>query len=473
MRGIISAAGYVPHHRLDRARIAEVMGSGGGKGTRAVASYDEDTTTLAVEAGRLALRSASDAARAAVDTVTLSTASPTYLDKTNAAIAHAALRLDSSVAAFDLGGGIRSGVGSLHAALRGGTTLVLSSDIRTGLPTSGDEAAGGDGAAALLVGDDASGPVIAEHIGGASATREFLDQWRTPGDSRPRHWEERFAETQYAPLADEAWNEALKRAQLAPGDITTLLVVGAHTRAVKAAQRKLGTGVGTVADTLEAAIGNPATAQAALALAHVLETAEPGQVIGLVSLADGVDVVLLRTTEAIAAWQPARPVADQIATGNTSLPYAKFLSWRGMVTVEPPRRPEPARMSASAAGRSGDWKYGFVGSRDHESGALHLPPARVSFQGGAVDDMEAAPMADTEATVATYTVDRLAYSPSPPVVFAVVDFEGGGRLPVELTDVDANDVKIGDRVEMTFRRLNTGDTIANYFWKARPVRAAD
>ena len=27
-------------------------------------------------------------------------------------------------------------------------------------------------------------------------------------------------------------------------------------------------------------------------------------------------------------------------------------------------------------------------------------------------------------------------------------------------------------VEMTFRRLNTADGIANYFWKARPVRTA-
>ena len=31
-------------------------------------------------------------------------------------------------------------------------------------------------------------------------------------------------------------------------------------------------------------------------------------------------------------------------------------------------------------------------------------------------------------------------------------------------------VKIGDRVEMTFRRLFTADGIHDYFWKARPVR---
>jgi len=52
----------------------------------------------------------------------------------------------------------------------------------------------------------------------------------------------------------------------------------------------------------------------------------------------------------------------------------------------------------------------------------------------------------------------------------VVDFDGGGRLPLELTDLDAADVHIGDRVEMTFRKLFTVDGIHNYFWKARPVR---
>jgi len=78
-------------------------------------------------------------------------------------------------------------------------------------------------------------------------------------------------------------------------------------------------------------------------------------------------------------------------------------------------------------------------------------------------------MSDATGTIATFTIDRLAYSPSPPVVFAVVDFDGGGRLPVELTDVDVDDVRIGARVELTFRRLFTADGIHNYFWKARTV----
>jgi uncharacterized OB-fold protein len=79
-------------------------------------------------------------------------------------------------------------------------------------------------------------------------------------------------------------------------------------------------------------------------------------------------------------------------------------------------------------------------------------------------------LAETPATIATYTVDRLAFSLSPPIVATVVDFDGGGRFRCEMTDVDPDTVAIGDRVEMTFRRISTVDGIHNYFWKARPER---
>ena len=64
-------------------------------------------------------------------------------------------------------------------------------------------------------------------------------------------------------------------------------------------------------------------------------------------------------------------------------------------------------------------------------------------------------MADVRGTVATYTVDHLAFSLSPPMVGAVIDFDGGGRYRGEMTDVDPEAVAVGTRVEMTFRRLYT------------------
>ena len=136
---------------------------------------------------------------------------------------------------------------------------------------------------------------------------------------------------------------------------------------------------------------------------------------------------------------------SQIEATNTDLTYSQFLTWRGFLEREPPRRPEPDRPAGPPSLRTNAWKYGLVGSRD-ENGFVHLPPSRVSMGSGEIDQMEQVRMADVPATIATFTVDRLAFSLSPPVVAAIIDFDGGGRFQCELTDVDPATVRIGDRV---------------------------
>src|ERR1700678_3287957 len=261
MRGIVSIAGYVPYRRLQRAEVARFFGTGGGKGTRSVASHDEDTPTMGGEAARVSLRGALSAAPGSI---WFATASPAYLDKTNATTIHAALRQPSHVAAYDFGGALRSGVGALRASLAAagtGATLVVLSDVRDGLPTSADESAGGDAAAAVVIGDDAPGtPVIAEYVGGASVSDEFLDRWRTAGERRSKAWEDRFGETRYVPLGTEAWESALKAAGVAAAEIDRVVVTGMHGRAAKALTRKLGVGDGAVGDDLTTSVGQTGAA---------------------------------------------------------------------------------------------------------------------------------------------------------------------------------------------------------------------
>jgi hydroxymethylglutaryl-CoA synthase len=467
MAGIVSYGVYLPYWRLQRAAIAAALGSGTGTGTRRVASYDEDTTSMGVEAARIALRQAPDGGAPA--DVVFATTTPAYADKTNATAIHAALALPSHVGAYDLVGAVRSNVAACTFADRTGGLAVLA-DIRTGLPGGADETAGGDAAVALLFGD---GPAaLTETIGGASATGEFLDRWRQPGEPSSRQWEERFGEHAYAPLVDEAVPAALKSAGIGAGDVDHAIVTGQHQRAVNAARRRAGFRTEAIVDDLTASIGNTGAAHAVLLLADVLDRAEPGQKIAVVQLADGVDVWIMQTTSALAGYRRAATVRQRMEAGRDDLTYAQFLTWRGFLTREPPRRPEPEAPAAPPSLRTEQWKYGFVGSRD-ETGFVHLPPARVSMGTGEVDHMEPVRMADVPATIATFTVDRLAYSLSPPIVAAVIDFDGGGRFQCELTDVDPGKVAIGDRVEMTFRRLFTARGVHNYFWKARPVESQE
>ena len=467
--GIVSYGSYIPYFRLDRKLIAATLGTGGGRGTRAVASYDEDTTSMATEASRNAL---AGHAVSALDVLSFTTTDPAYLDKTNATAIHAALGLPQSTLAADLGGSVRSSVAALLAGSLGtGSSLVTFADTRCGQPGSGDEAAGGDAAAAIVFGTEG---VIAELVGRGHSTAEFLDRWRIPGESASKIWEERFGEGEYVPLALPAMTDALKAAGITLDQVDALCVGGVHPRAQGVIAKSIGVKAGVLLDDMTSAIGAPGAAQVPLQLVDALDRAGAGEYIVSGSVADGVDVLVWRPPASLAAFREqraSRPLARQIADGNAALPYAQFLTWKGYLKREPARRPDPDRPSGPASSRSEAWKFGFVGSRCLTCGTRHLPPARVCVKCQAIDEMTPERLADVHATIATFTIDRLAFSMSPPVVAVVVNLDEGGRFMCEMTDVDPSSVAIGQKVEFTFRRLNTAQTVHNYFWKARPVRS--
>lgn len=472
--GIVSYGAYVPYHRVRRSALAAALGVPSGRGTRAVASFDEDTTSMGVEAARVALADAPGGWRP--DGLLFATTAPAYLDKTNATAVHAAVRLDRGVMAVDVVGSVRNGIATLRlAAEHAGRRLVVASDLRTGMPASVDEREGGDAAVAFAFAPAGTPDVIAEVIGASAATGEFQERSRLPGEPTSRLWEERFGEHAYAPLVEGAVADAFKAAGLVADAVDHLVVVGTHARAARAAVRQVGADPAVVVDDLTTTLGNTGAAHAGLVLASILDTAEPEQVIAVVSVADGVDVLLLRTTAALTAYQArqSRSLSTQVASGRDDLPYTTWLTWRGFLDRQPPRRPDPKRPASPPAHRGVEWKFGFVGSRCDACQAIHLPQQRVCVECQAVDQMSPIPMADAAGTVATYTIDRLTFSVHPPVVAAVIDFDGGGRFKCELTDVDPTTVAIGDRVEMTFRRLHTADGVHNYFWKARPPRVAE
>jgi len=466
MRGIVAYGAYLPYWLLPRKAIGDALGVPGGSGTRSVASYDEDTTSMAVEASRAAL---GGLARAP-ETLYFATSDPAYLDKTNATAIHAALDLPAHAMAVDMAGSVRSAAGALRVALdaRVGALAVMS-DIRTGLAGGADEREGGDAAAAFVCGDEG---VLAEPLGSASATAEFLDRWRLPGDSASRQWEERFGEAAYVPLGESALAEALKQAGVTAQSLSRLIVAGPHGRAARRVAAGAGVKKEALGDDLTGVVGNTGAAHAGLLFADALDRARPDELIAVVSLADGADVTVWKTTDALGQRAKSATVADQIASAKGRVAYNTWLTWRGFLRREPPRRPDPQGPEGPPSFRHEAWKFAFTGSRCQACGTRHLPPQRVCVKCQAIDRMTPERLADVPATIATFTIDRLAFSPSPPMVAAVIDFEGGGRYQCELTDVDPKAVAIGNRVEMTFRRLLTAGSVHNYFWKARPLRVA-
>ncbi|HYF26571.1 MAG TPA: OB-fold domain-containing protein [Baekduia sp.] len=455
MQGLLSHGIYVPHYRLQLAETRAALGAGPASGSRAVASHDQDSTCLGYEAARRAT------ARAAVTPagVAFATSSPVYADRTNATAIHAALDLPRAGEALDLGSTPRAAFGALRAAARSPEpALAVLADQRDGLAGSPDELLSGDGGAAFVFGE---GEPVAEVLADASVTQEFLDRWRAPGEPVTASWDERFGAEVYGPLVDEVVRLALERAGIEQPD--HVVVSSPHRRAAAAARRRLGDGAPTWIDR---EVGYTGAADLGLRLADVLERARAGETILVVSAADGADALVLGVRRA------AGGTSGTPAGHTTDISYTTFLTWRGRLERERPRRPDPDRPAAPPSSRNVRWKFGFVGSACEACGAVHLPPQRVCLACHEVDRMQDRAMRDARGRISTYTVDRLAPSLDPPTVDVVVDFEGGGRFSCQLTEGDAQAVRIGDAVEMTFRRVFAYRGVHNYFWKAKPVLEA-
>jgi hydroxymethylglutaryl-CoA synthase len=453
--GITAYSVYLPRYRVDRAEIAAAIGAR-ARGTRVAAGHDEDATSMAVEAA-----SRLDAPPESAASLWYATTSPAYLEKTNATAIHAAIGLREEAPAFDLGANARSGAAALLGA-RAFRGIAVMADIRQGDVGGVDECNGADAAAAFAFGDDP----LAEVMGTGSASREFLDRWRLPGETGAHAWEERFGQREYEELGRRAVDAALKQAGVAQGELSRIGVAGTNARASVALLRTLSRGGSAAGAEMPGTVGNAGSAQLGLVLAALLDDAAPGDTVLCVSLADGADAFVLRATERIGRRSGLHSMEPSIP-----LDYPRYLVWRGRVARETPKRPEPHRPSAPFARRNAPFKFGFLGGRCLECERVQFPLPRVCYHCHAIDRFEPVRGTGQRARIVTFTEDRLAFCPSPPLVSAVIEFEQGGRMQCEITDL-GGELRVGDLVEMTFRRVLSVETIHNYFWKARPVAAA-
>ena len=271
--------------------------------------------------------------------------------------------------AFDMLGSVRSGAGALAAALDAcRPTLAALADIRTGLTGRRDERDGGDGAAAFLLAGDGDGPVLAEPMARASATPSSS----SAGACRAMRSRGSGRSASASTLRPARRGRGRERPQAGRRDRRgrrRLIVTGPHGRA---------TGARPVGGRSRARRRRPRRdrrqhrggARGARP-ADALDRAQPDELIAVVSLADGCDVTIWRATARDRAAQPA-PVARADRRGRPRH-VRTFLTWRGFLTREPPRRPDPERPAAPPSFRAEAWKFAFTGSRCQACGARHAP----------------------------------------------------------------------------------------------------
>lgn len=478
--GILAYGAYIPHKRLQRAAIHATNGwfagglAGLAKGERAIANWDEDAVTMAVEAARDTLTGFD---RASVATISLASSTLPFADRLNAGIIKEALNLPDAVAAMDTGGSQRAATSALIQALaaaRGGAGphLALASELRLSRPASEAEMVQGDAAAGVLVGQ---GALIARFMGSHSTTVDFIDHFRSNGQDHDYGWESRWIRDEgFTGLIGGALKSAFAALDIAGGDIDRFIVPITLRGVAEGLAKKAGIAEGAVADRLAATVGDSGAAHPLLLLTQALETAKAGEKILLVGFGQGVDILLFEATGAAADLAPRRGIAGSLARGVRDENYARWLFHRGNLPLDKGMRAEgEEKQPGTTLWRNRKAVLGLVGGRCTKTGTVQFPKSDISVNPNdhSAHTQEDYPLADRQARIVTYTADALTYSPAPPSYYGMVDFEGGGRMMAEFTDCDAKDVAVGCAMTMMFRIKAVDDRrdFTKYFWKAVPV----
>jgi len=474
--GILSYGAYLPRRRLQRKSIAAANSwfapglRALAKGERAMANWDEDTVTMAVEAARDCL-----AAPAPADLGQLMLASTTHPfdDRQNAAIVANALHLGSALRVLDVTGSQRAGTSALISALAGGgSSLVTASEHRLAKAASPQEMHYGDGAAALLIG---SGKPIARLLGSHSETVDFVHQFRSSERAHDYAWEERWIRDEgYLKIVPTALAALFKETGIAPAAVTHFCLPCTLPRVVPGVAKRAGIGETAVRDNLAAVCGDTGAAHALLLLAQALAQAQPGDLIAVAAFGQGCDALLFEVTDAIGALPPRGGVEGALARRKEETNYLRFLAFNDHIALERGMRAEADKGTPlTTLYRNRDMITGLIGGRCRNCGTLQFPRGRycVNPQCNALDSQDDQPFSDARAKVMSYTADALTYSADPPAYYGMVEFDAGGRMMADFTDVDEGKVEVGMPMRMLFRikEQDTARGFVRYFWKAAPV----
>ena len=474
--GILSYGAYLPRRRLQRKSIAAANSwfapglRALAKGERAMANWDEDTVTMAVEAARDCL---AGPAPSDLEQLILASTTHPFDDRQNAAIVANAMHLGSALRVLDVSGSQRAGTSALISALAGGgSSLVTASEHRLAKAASPQEMHYGDGAAALLVG---SGKPIARLIGAHSETVDFVHQFRASERAHDYAWEERWIRDEgYLKLVPAALAALFKETGIAAAAVTHFCLPCTLPRVVPGVAKRAGIGEAAVRDNLAAVCGDTGAAHALLLLAHALAQAQPGDLIAVAAFGQGCDALLFEVTGAIGALPPRGGVEGALARRKEETNYLRFLAFNDHIALERGMRAEADKGTPlTTLYRNRDMITGLVGGRCRNCGTLQFPRGRycVNPQCNALDSQDDQPFSDARAKVMSYTADALTYSADPPAYYGMVEFDAGGRMMADFTDVDEGKVEVGMPMRMLFRikEHDTARGFVRYFWKAAPV----
>ncbi len=335
--GIAGYGAYVPRYRLPGSEISRVWTESNSKSPvreKAVPGLDEDTATMSIEAARNAM------ARANIDPQTVravwvGSESHPYAVKPTGTIVAEAIGATPGVLAADWQFACKAGTEAMQAGIgfvgSGMADYVISIGMDTAQGRPGDalEYTAGAGGAAFILGPAETALVVIQRS--LSYVSDTTDFWRRPSTHYPCHAERFSGDPGYFGHIIPAAEQMMAEMETTPTDYAYVVFHQPNPKFPTRALADLGfTPEQWKTGLLVPEIGNTYAGSAMIGLAAVLDVAQPGQRILMVSYGSGAgsDAFDLLVTERIVAAQKRAPSTRDYIQRRVPIDYAQYVRMR-------------------------------------------------------------------------------------------------------------------------------------------------
>ena len=345
MVGIVGYGAHVPSYRIKVEEIAKVWGddpvalsNGLVVNEKSVPSADEDTATIAVTAARYAL------ARAQIDpskigAVYVGSESHPYAVKPTASIVAEAVCATPKLTAADLEFACKAGTAGIQMTMglvESGMIeygLAIGADTSQGAPGDALEYTASAGGAAYIIGKENT---IADINHTCSFTTDTPDFYRREGQDYPSHGGRFTGEPAYFKHVLSTAKMLFEETDTKPEDYDYACFHQPNGKFYLRAAKKLGfTPEQYSQGLLTPNIGNTYSGAVPLALSNILDVAEPGDKIFVVSYGSGAgsDGFTLEVTDEITEKRDLAPKTEDIISNKTYVDYAVYAKFKGKIKM--------------------------------------------------------------------------------------------------------------------------------------------
>ena len=475
--GIKSYGAYLPKYMLPREDISKAWDFPLVPGTKAVAMEDEDSLTMSVEAGLDCLAGIDPKT---VDGVFFASTTQVYTEKDSASLIATVLDMRNDIVTADFTDSTKAGTTALARAVDTiksnkdiNSILVVAADTRKPEPSTMWEFGFADGAAALLVADEENIPISIDDYYSVSAN--VTGPWkRADKDKFVRTFEVKTDGMFYVQSITKVMSEVLKRNNLNPSeDIDIAAYYYNNPRAHSTISKKMKFGQGVAQDSLFFQVGDTGTPMPFMLLIASLRRPKADAKIIMAGFGDGADAILMQVRDKDGVKNIGKGRMGFIGHQKSMTllnNYNKFIEYKELLDKDRYTR----KSSAVLIWRDTPSVYQWYGIKCKNCGSVQYPKLSRSCSVCRADDQFEDVKLALKGELFTFTLDHLVGGTylNTPVPRCVIDLEGGGRVLVDMTEIEnpEKNVEIGMKVELTFRKYHEGGEFKNYYWKCRPVR---